>query len=312
MSQWDRYFDYEISRWRVQMGSAPSASDPIFPNDDVNNPPSIAETDAVIDSTSAARNAPPAGGPLAPPPGAAPPPAAPGQVPPVNVQPGYQYLALQQQAELGKLQSQTQRDIAAMDDATRRWLAGEERRLQLELQSGNITLQKYLQERQLAQQESEFARNYVIEQANLRLRERRAVLDEELANAMLRANPRDWVPNAYKQRGLTKEQAGMLAGQRPPTDEELQNMPWLRSIQLNQPLPAFQRPAGQVGEGGPFGIQTLSPTQITAPVFEALSPVEQEMLAGLTSAQGQDPSDFFSRMFASQIRGTARPGVLVA
>jgi hypothetical protein len=231
----------------------------------------------------------------------------------LNVQPGYDFLALEQVAAIEAAKNQTAKDIAAIDDATRRWLSDRNSELQLQLQSNQITFEEFYQQRELAQRESEFARTYGIQLAQQRLSELRFQLDQKLAEATLAANPRDWVANAYYQRGQQPGQA--------PSDEMLSQMPWLKSIEANVPMPAFQRGATPgAGTTGVFGTPVITPPDITAPVWNTMSQVERDMLAGQVSAgkydaqgnlvaPGQDPADFFARMYAGQIRGNAQPGV---
>lgn len=126
------------------------------------------------------------------------------------------------QKYINDLQSSTQKEIAQLNASTQTALAAKDRQLQLDLLNKRITSDQYMQQRELAQRESEFARtialqtliadrDYEINQATLRLNELAEYRAERELSARLAANPADFVAYEFFKRASGTPQAWSAA-----------------------------------------------------------------------------------------------------
>jgi hypothetical protein len=156
---------------------------------------------------------------------------------------------------------------------------------QLNIQQGNLDI-GYAQ---LDESQRQFDLAHQLDQ-------QRFGLESRVTMAQLAANPRDWIASAYATRGQTPQ--------------GVENMPWLQSILQNEPLPAFQgtqRPTGatpQLSTSPLENIPLVSPNQVSRSAYGALQPFEQQMLQGLSSAQGSDWPSFQQTMQKSWVPGS--------
>ncbi|HXH05375.1 MAG TPA: hypothetical protein VNI83_02175 [Vicinamibacterales bacterium] len=140
---------------------------------------------------------------------------------PLQLNPGYMYqLAQQEQAfqlQMQQVQQNFQAQQNELNRAFSRQMAETERRLQLELQRGNLDAQKYMQQRELAQREAEFARTLALQtliaERDFQLRKVQEARQERLLQAQLAANPQDLVAYEFYKRSLGRPEAWDLAQQ---------------------------------------------------------------------------------------------------
>jgi hypothetical protein len=223
--------------------------------------------------------------------------------------------------ELAAMQADAAREIARINNdftakqnklnrAFEEEMRGLDRALQRELEANRITSAEYMQGRDLAQRESEFARSialqtlvadrdYEIQTAQLELNRVAEVRAERLLQAQLAANPADFVAYEFYKRGLGAPQDMALAEQMgaqgeggpqnllgedypdaPPaySDETLQQV--LSSVQGGQN--ALYNPA--LGGTGAFGAQINSPNELSRKQGMSLSNDEMGILSSFLRA----------------------------
>lgn len=226
-----------------------------------------------------------------------------------GVVPGYQWIVDQQNRDFEAAQSQINREFtAAQNDLNRSQqslMAETERKLQLELQAGNLDAQKYLQQRELAQRESEFARDLALrtleadrqnklQRAQLQINQAAEIRQERLLQSQLAANPQDLVAYEFYKRNLGTPEAWNLAQQ------------WSQQG-------GTANPTGMAAQsGGPLGNEQIDSTGESYPDAPPAYSDEtlQQLAAGLYGGSGKslyNPGLSGTGVFGAQIES---PGAI--
>lgn len=241
---------------------------------------------------------------------------SPGAVP---VQPGLEWQLEQERLAVQKYiadqSAALQRDLTAINNAHDARMRQIDAGLQRELQAGRIDADKYMQARELAQRESEFARDiafrtiqadrsFAINQAQLHLQEMAERRMERALQAQLAANPADTVEYEFYKRGLGRPEAynltqQFLGGQQAPqgvavagqnVPENLLGQPYLEappaySDQSLQTLAAsVMSPDGKslynpnLRGTGAFGAEIAAPNEMSRAEFLGLDPTQLGVL----------------------------------
>lgn len=239
----------------------------------------------------------------------------------LRTNPGYMYDMQERdhafQLERDRINQEFTAKEAALDRAMRQQEMETNRKLEIELAEKRINAEQYMQQRSLAQQESQFARelaqrqleadrDFQIQQADIKIRQMAEGRMERELQARLAANPQDLVAYEFYKRGLGQPEAwddaqgqatGMGSGQgtgqtpnaigtpyeeAPPaySDQSLQEL--LSSLYSNVGQGALYNPnlSGQTV----FGAQIQSPNSISRAEGVNLSDTEMGILSSFLRA----------------------------
>lgn len=250
--------------------------------------------------------------------GAAPAPTAPaggGGATDIVPQPGSEYDLLDRQLAnaryIAELNAQNAKDIAQVNNAADAQNQAAERALRLQLQQGQITSDQFMQQRDLAQRESQFARDlalraleeehrFNIERAQTEIARAGEMRQERQLQAQLAANPEDTVAYEYYKRMIgqpgawdTAQQfaAGQQQAETPPSAINPSDLTNINGAPYAAPPPAYNDQTYQglisniQGQGQPewnpglagqgaFGAQIVSPNRISRGLFSRFSPTD--------------------------------------
>lgn len=234
---------------------------------------------------------------------------------------------------LERLQGTQQKEIDALNNAARQQLQQADASLQLKLRNMEITSQQYMQAKQLAQQENEFARwlslnqlqekhKFEIDRAQTEINRAAEMRQERALQASLAANPQDWVAYEFYKRelGIPQKEAGVSS------TAATGDLTTLEGNEYEEAPPAYDETAAQSiatklfnpggeeynpnlkGEGV-FGTKIESPNTFTRSEALNLSDSEIGMLRGLLKAGvnvggkrvALDPDDYFQQAGRSWI-----------
>lgn len=139
----------------------------------------------------------------------------------LQLNPGYQYDILERDHAFQADQTRINNDFNAKEAALNRDFKRQEtetnNRLSIELQEGRIDAEKYMQAKELAQNESQFARSLALDtlkaDRDFQLRSAEEARNERLLRAQLAAKPEDLVAYEYYKRGAGSPEAYNMAQQ---------------------------------------------------------------------------------------------------
>lgn len=254
-----------------------------------------------------------------------------------DVQPGMWWQLEQEQMALQKyiadMQAQTQRDIARINNEAAAALAARQAELEMDLLEKRITHEQFMQERELAQRESEFTRDlalrtliadrqYEIDQAQLKLNELAEFRQERLLHAQLAANPADTVLYEFYKRGggtpeamaAAQEQAN--TGYRSLLGDYPEPPPAYSDAALQELARGFTGEPGaqynpRLGGTGAFGANVPSPNDLSRAQLAGMDPntlgvLQSFIQAGVETSPGGpriaiNPEDWFRQAQQSWI-----------
>jgi hypothetical protein len=211
--------------------------------------------------------------------------------------------------EIAAQRNQTELQIAQLQDATRR--------LEIEKQhaiaQGQLELAREIQRRQVE-----------LEGQRVQLEARRVALEEARVRAQMAAEPSNWIANVYFLRGYqppawtqafgtpppeqvlrTGEVSTQLAEVQPTQASDFNELPFLRALRQQIPLPNFQAPSGAVVPR-PLGIEVPPAHQVNVRTFQGLLPSEREMFGAVVRASGQYVPDYLEVMRRAAPLGVQR------